>query len=86
MSTKCTLKHERDEATGQAVHLYREAFDKAHVYLEVEGFHFEAASSDELSGSGGLRVAIRFPKEWARRLGLLEGPLLHPDFETAEKE
>jgi hypothetical protein len=86
MSSKCSLKFERDEVTGQQVHLYREAGDRAHIYLEVGGFHFESASSEELSGNGGMRVAIRFPKEWARKLGLLEGCLLFPDPEMDESE
>jgi hypothetical protein len=71
MSTIASLMCERDEAAGQMVHLYREGFDAAHVYLEVEGFHFEAASSSELSGKGAMRVVIKLPNEWARKLGLI---------------
>lgn len=72
MGTKSSLKHERDEATGQGVHLYREVSDDGHVYLEVDGFPFEAASSVDLSGEGAMHLTIRFPKEWARKLGLLQ--------------
>ena len=37
MSTKGTLKHEYDPATGQGFHLYEEMFEPGHVYLEVAG-------------------------------------------------
>jgi hypothetical protein len=72
MSTKASLKYERDEASGQQFHLYNEVFDDDHVYLELEGFPFEAASSIVLSGQGPGRVAVRLPNEWARKLGLLD--------------
>ncbi len=72
MSTKTSLKYERDEATGQLVHLYQDAFDEEHVCLEIEGFPFEAASSVELSGQGPSRITFRLPNAWARKLGLLE--------------
>jgi hypothetical protein len=78
MSTISSLKCERNEATGEMVHLYREGFDDAHVYLEVEGFHFEAESSCELSGKGAMSVTIRLPNEWARKLGLLESASPRP--------
>jgi hypothetical protein len=73
MSTKSSLKFEKDEATGQLFHLYRELFDEDEqvVYLELEGFPFEASSSVELSGQGAARVAIRIPDTWARKLGLI---------------
>jgi len=73
MSTKVSLKCERDKASGQQIHLYREIFDEDHVYLELAGFPFEASSSIALSGQGPDRVAIRLPHEWARKLGLLDG-------------
>jgi hypothetical protein len=72
MSTKTSLKCERDEATGQQVHIYQDVFDEEHVCLEIEGFPFEAASSVELSGSGSARLTIRLPNGWAQKLGLLE--------------
>lgn len=71
MSTRCSLKYEHDEATGETVHLYEDVFYDDHVYLEVRGFPFEASSSIELSGRGTGRVAIRLPHEWAKKLGLL---------------
>lgn len=37
MSTKSTIAH------GPNFHLYHEAFDQSHVYLEVEGTQFEAS-------------------------------------------
>jgi hypothetical protein len=72
MSTKNSLKYEHDEATGQQVHLYEDVFDEEHVYLELEGFPVEVASSVALSGQGQARVAIRIPNAWARKLGLLK--------------
>lgn len=71
MSTKSSLKFESDEATGQQAHLYREAFDDDHVYLELTGFPFEASSSVELTGQGRGRMSVRLPEEWAKKLGLL---------------
>jgi hypothetical protein len=73
MSTKGTLNHEYDQATGQGFHLYEEVFEPGHVYLEVTGVPFEVASSVELSGTGTNRVVIRLPEAWARKLGLLQG-------------
>jgi len=71
MSTKSSLKYERDEATGQQVHLYQDVFDEGHVFLEIEGFPFEAATSVELSGNGQPRLTLRLPNAWAQKLGLL---------------
>ena len=83
MSTKFSLKYERNEDSGMQIHLYREIFDDEHVYLEVEGFHFEAASSADLNGKGATRVALRFPNEWAQKLGLLK-PVEMTTKDTAE--
>ena len=74
MSTKITIKFEEDKATRQIVHLYAEAFDEDHTYLALEGFHFEAASSMNLSGEWGPRLTLKLPNEWADKLGLI-GPL-----------
>jgi hypothetical protein len=71
MSTKSSLKFERDDATGELFHLYNEIFDDDYVYLEVEGFHFEAASSMDLSGKWGPRLTLKLPNAWARKLGLI---------------
>ena len=72
MSTRCSLKYETDENTGETVHLYEEVFDDDHVYLELKGFPFEVSSSIELSAQGPGRVAVRLPIELARRVGLLD--------------
>jgi hypothetical protein len=72
MSTRSSLKFEHNDASGQQVHLYQELFDDEHVYLELIGFPFNATSSIELSGQGPGRVAIRLPKEWAKKLGLID--------------
>ena len=71
MSTKGTLKHERDDETRQGFHLYNEVFDDENVYLALEGFPFEAVSSVELSNTGGPRVVVRLPNAWAKKLGLV---------------
>jgi len=58
MSTKATLKFECDESTRQQFHLYNDLYDEDHVYLALEGFHFEAASSMNLSGEWGPRLTL----------------------------
>jgi hypothetical protein len=75
MSTKFSLMHECDEATGGWFHLYRECFDEdnQYVYLELGGFPFETETSINLSGNGPGRVAVRIPEAWTRKLGLIEG-------------
>jgi hypothetical protein len=72
MSTKSTLKSEWDQTTGQGFQLYEEMFDEENVYLELQGFTFEAANSTSLRDDGPNRIAIRLPNAWARKLGLLE--------------
>lgn len=47
-------------------------FDEENIYLELQGFTFEAANSSELRLDGPSRVAIRLPNAWARKLGLLD--------------
>ena len=71
MSTRNTIRFEEDKATSQSVDIYEDIFDEDHTYLAFEGFHFEAASSIELSGDGGLRVTVKLPKSWAHKLGLV---------------
>ncbi len=77
MSTKVTLKYERDETAGGCFHLYRECFDfdEEFVYLEFVGVPFEAASSIDLSDKGPTRISIRIPDAWARKLGLIDESL-----------
>lgn len=74
MSTRCTIKHERNESTGQEIHLYEDLLDDRDcVMLEVEGFTFETEVSVSPSGRVITRALIRIPKPWARKLGLIEG-------------
>ncbi len=68
MSTKRSLKFERDEATRQQVHLYQDVFDEEYVYLETEGFPFEAATSVELSGDGAARLTVGLPTHGPKSL------------------
>ena len=73
MSTRCTIKHERNESTGQEIHLYEDLLDDRDcVLLEVEGFTFETAVSVTPSGRIVTRALIRIPKSWARKLGLID--------------
>jgi hypothetical protein len=61
MSTKDILRRERDESTGQGFQVYNEIFDEeGDVYLELEGFHFEAASSAALV-TGKPRLVVHLP-------------------------
>jgi hypothetical protein len=72
MSTRCSLRCERDEATGQGIHLYQVLLDDRDcVMLQVEGFTFETSVSVAPSGRLDTRVLLRIPKHWARSLGLL---------------
>ncbi len=74
MSTKDILRQERDESTRQGFQVYNEIFDEeGEVYLELEGFRFEAASSGSLSAVNGKpRLVVQLPREWAQKIGLLE--------------
>ena len=40
------------------------------THLAFEGFHFEAASSMELSGDSVPPLTLKLPDEWAHILGL----------------
>ena len=72
MSTRCTIKDDRDEATGQGFHLYEDLVDERDcVMLDLEGFAFQASISFAPSGRLGTRALLRIPKPWARKLGLI---------------
>lgn len=72
MSTRCSLKHERDEATGQGFHLYDDLADERDcVMLELEGLTFETSVSFAPSGRLETRILVRIPKRFARALGLI---------------
>ena len=75
MSTKDILRQEWDESTGQGFEVYNQIFDEeGDVYLELEGFHFEAASLGALSVVNGKpRLTVQLPREWAKKIGLLPG-------------
>jgi hypothetical protein len=67
MSARDILRQGQNESTGQGFQIYNEIFDEeGDVYLELEGFHFEAASA------GKPRLTVQLPREWAQRLGLLD--------------
>jgi hypothetical protein len=72
MSTKGTIAHERDKATGVGDHLYEEVFEDGNVYLQLEGFQFEASSIANILGEGGQpRLLGKLPSIWAVKLGLI---------------
>lgn len=72
MSTRCTIKQDRDEAAGQGFHLYEDLADERDcVMLDLEGFTFESSVSFAPSGKPEMRVLVRIPKRFARSLGLM---------------
>jgi len=72
MSTRCTIKSDHDEATGQGFHLYDDLADERDcVMLNLEGFTFETSVSFAPSGRPEMRVVVRIPKRFARSLGLI---------------
>jgi hypothetical protein len=73
MSTKRTLKHEYDPDSRRSFHLYEDVFDEKdeYVYLELQGFDFEAASQVELLDNGVSRVLVKLPQPWAAKMGLI---------------
>ena len=69
MSTRATIKHQRDPTTGNGYHLFRDMADQDDeppVYLELRGVDFEAA----IAGDDG-QVLVTIPWVWAVALGLL---------------
>lgn len=71
MSTKDIMKQHFEKDTGRSFQVYYEMLDEGDdVYLELEGFHFEAASSGGMNGKP--RLTVQLPREWAQRLGLLD--------------
>lgn len=72
MSTRCTIKDDHDEATGQRFHLYEDLDDERDcVMLDLEGVTFESSISFAPSGRPEMRVLMRIPKRMARSLGLI---------------
>ena len=72
MSTRCTIKDARDEATGQGFHLYEDLADERDcVMLDLEGFTFDTSVSFAPSGRPEMWVRVRIPKRFARLLGLI---------------
>lgn len=73
MSTKASIRFETDEASHQGFHLYADLIDEANVYLELDGFHFEASSLRGITCENGIpHLVIKLPAEWARKLKLIE--------------
>lgn len=101
MSTRCSLKYERDEATGREAHTYLDLEEPGYVLLEAKGFAFDVEgpinlsteyplsisinlskekarelglpkNRFEITGDSAAEIRIKFPEEWARKLGLIE--------------
>lgn len=64
MSTRTTIYHTHDSASGAAVHLYSDWVDDADIlYLEVTGALFAA------SASPGRTVQLALPGALAKKIG-----------------
>jgi len=73
MSTKRSIRNEIDDASHTGFHLYEDLYDEGNVYLQLEGFQFEAATLQDLTFKNGHpRITIKLPAEWAKKLHLLE--------------
>jgi hypothetical protein len=48
--------------------------DDGNVYLELQGFQFEASTSGELSGDGVPSLTVKLPLAWTEKLGLIRVP------------
>jgi hypothetical protein len=75
MSTKSSIRYEHSDESGTGFHLYEQTFEEENIYLELEGFDFEASSTSLSNGKNRQRLVVRFPAEWAKQLGLLESRL-----------
>lgn len=72
MSTRCTIKDDRDEGTRQGFHLHEDLADESDcVMLDLESFTFETSVSFAPSGRPEMRVLVRVPKRFARSLRLI---------------
>ena len=73
MSTKRTFQHDADGASHQGYHLYKEAYDDENIYLEMDGFQFEASTLPDLTLENGKpRLVVKLPIVWAKKLKLIE--------------
>jgi hypothetical protein len=75
MSTKSSIRYEHTDESGTGFHLYEEMFEEENIYLELEGFDFEASSTSLPNGKRHQRLVVHFPVEWAKKLGLVESHL-----------
>jgi hypothetical protein len=72
MTTRLSLKKERNKATGEGFHLFREYNWPDSVTLELEGVPFESSAwIDPATGKTETSISIRIPDSWARKLGLI---------------
>jgi hypothetical protein len=74
MSTKDIMKQHFEKDTGRSFQVYYEMLDEGDdVYLELEGFHFEAASAGGVGAVNGRPcLVVQLPREWAQKIGLVD--------------
>jgi hypothetical protein len=71
MSTKATIRFQREENGLPAWHLYEELFDPADVvYLELEGVQADLSMIGNIEVRPGT-VVLRLPSATAKQLGLV---------------
>ncbi len=72
MSTRCSKVYEKDEKTGEVVHLYEDLEDEANcVFLELEGFSFQSCVEFAPSGRPSIHIQVEIPCRFATALGLI---------------
>jgi hypothetical protein len=75
MTIKRTIRGEFEdhgEHPGIGFQIYERGFDRDYVYLELEGFSFEAACLTREHNLANIpRVVIELPHEWAKKLKLI---------------
>lgn len=73
MSTRSSIRCTFDDVSHEGFHLYTEAYDDENMYLEMEGFHFEAATLSNLTFEEGRpRIVVKVPIKWAKKLQLIK--------------
>jgi len=73
------LTQEVDGNTGEGFSVYFELFSGGFLYLLLQGFPFEIASSALFTGNGPGTVVVRLPVEWTKKADF-SGLISHLDF------
>jgi hypothetical protein len=69
MSTKCSIKFEWDEATGDQFHVYMDCLEYENVYLELTGFPIKV---DIRMGEIKPTITVHLALAWALKLGIVD--------------